>query len=145
VLRGNSPATVDAKGRVKIPVSFLEELRESGDRFYVTSTSGAFVRVYPMRAWMAIEDKLAKLSSNNPVREKFLMHTSYYGQVAELDSQGRLLIPAVLREAAQMQGEVDVLGRLTYLEVWNHARHLERMSKSPLTADDLKILDELGI
>ena len=63
----------------------------------------------------------------------------------ELDGQGRLLIQPVLREAAQMKGDVDVLGNLTYLDVWNHARFLENMSKSPITEEDEKTLDELGI
>lgn len=145
MLRGNSPAKVDEKGRVKIPAGFLDSLKESGDRFYVTSTNGEFARVYPMSVWTGIEDKLSKLSSHNATKQKFLMHTNYYGQVVELDAQGRLLIPAVLREAAQMKGDVDVLGNLTYLDIWNHVKYLESMKQSPITADDEKILDELGI
>jgi MraZ protein len=74
-----------------------------------------------------------------------LTWTNYYGQAVEADSQGRILIPPVLREAAQMKGDVDVMGHLTYLEVWNHNRSLENLKKSPITDDDLKILDELGI
>lgn len=145
MLRGNSPAKVDEKGRVKIPAGFLDSLKESGDRFYVTSTNGEFARVYPMSVWTGIEDKLSKLSSHNKTKQKFLMHTNYYGQVVELDAQGRLLIPAVLREAAQMKGDVDVLGNLTYLDIWNHVKYLESMKQSPITDDDEKVLDELGI
>jgi len=62
-----------------------------------------------------------------------------------MDRQGRVLIPVVLRETAQMKGEVDVLGNLNYLEVWNHARFLENLSKNPITDDDEKTLDQLGI
>ena len=51
----------------------------------------------------------------------------------------------MLREAAQMKGDVDVMGHLTYLEVWNHGRSLENLKKSPITDDDLKTLDDLGI
>lgn len=145
MLRGNSPAKVDEKGRVKVPAIFLSMLRESGDRFYVTSTNGEYVRVYPMKVWNEIEEKLAKLSSNNRTKQKFLNRTNYYGQVVELDGQDRLLIPTVLREAAQMKGDVDVLGSLTYLEVWNHARFLEHLNSDQITKDDEKILDEMGI
>ena len=145
MLRGNSPAKVDEKGRVKIPATFLDSLKESGDRFYVTSTNGEFARVYPMSVWTGIEDKLSKLSSHNKTKQKFLMHTNYFGQVVELDAQGRLLIPSVLREAAQMKGDVDVLGNLTYLDIWNHVKYLESMKQSPITDDDEKVLDELGI
>ena len=144
-LRGNSPAKVDEKGRLKIPAGFLEELREFGDQFYITSTNGESARIYPMKVWSELEDRLAKLPSSHKPKQKFLFATSYYGQAVEVDSQGRILIPPVLREAAQMKGDVDVMGHLTYLEVWNHGRSLENLKKSPITDDDLKILDELGI
>lgn len=145
MLRGNYPAKVDEKGRVKIPVAFLAELREMGERFYVTSENGDFVRIYPMKVWNEIEEKLARVSSHNRAKQKFLTRANYYGQVVSLDGQGRLLIPPVLREAAQMRGEVNVLGNLTYLAVWNHARFLEQLNSNPITADDEKTLEDLGI
>jgi MraZ protein len=145
MLRGNHSATVDEKGRVKIPAAFLDSLREYGNRFFVTSANGDYVRVYPMKFWNEIEEKLAKLGSYNKTKQKFLMRANYFGQVAELDGQGRLLIHPILREAAQMKGDVDVFGHLTYLEVWNHARFLENLNKSPITDEDFKTLDELGI
>jgi MraZ protein len=142
---GNYQARVDEKGRLKIPATFLEELREQGNQFFVTSENGEFVRIYPMRYWRGIEEKLAKLSSHNRTRQKYLARMNYYGQVVELDGQGRLLIQPVLREAAQMKGDVDVMGSLDYLDVWNHVRFLEAMGKNPMTEEDEKTLDELGI
>jgi MraZ protein len=145
MLRGNYPATVDEKGRLKIPVAFLQSLRKLGSQFYVTSENGDYVRIYPMKVWHAIEEKLARLSSHNRTKQKFLTRANYFGQVVELDGQGRVLVPPVLREAAQMKGEVDVLGNLNYLEVWNHARFLENLKKSPISDEDYKVLDDLGI
>lgn len=145
MLRGNYLATVDEKGRVKIPADFLVELRKGGTKFYVTSSAGDRARVYPMKAWEEIEKKLAKLSSHNAAKQKFLARANYYGQVVEADTQGRILIPPVLRESAEMKGEVDVQGQLTYLEIWNHARFVEQMNRNPMTADDEKALDALGI
>jgi MraZ protein len=145
VLRGNYPAKVDDKGRVKIPAAFLEALREYGNKFYVTSENGDYVRVYPMKIWNEIEEKLARLSSHNRTKQKFLTRTNYYGQVVELDGQGRILVPSILRESAQMRGDVDVLGNLNYLEIWNHTRFLDSLKASPITNDDEKTLDELGI
>ncbi len=145
MLRGSHLATVDEKGRVKVPADFLPELRRYGKQFYVTSENGDYARIYPMKVWDEIEKKLAKLSSHNPTKQKFLARTNYYGQVVELDGQDRVLIPPVLRESAQMKGEVSVSGQLTYLEVWNHARYQEQMKNNPITAEDAKVLDELGI
>ncbi len=145
MLQGNHLATVDEKGRLKIPAAFLDSLREYGHRFFVTSENGDFVRIYPMKFWNEIEEKLAKLSSHNRTKQKFLMRANYYGQVVELDGQGRILIQQILREAAQMKGEVDVMGYLTYVDVWNHARVIEKMKNDPMTEEDASTLDGLGI
>ncbi|MGH9710349.1 MAG: division/cell wall cluster transcriptional repressor MraZ [Candidatus Acidiferrales bacterium] len=145
MLRGSHLATVDEKGRVKIPAGFLAELRRQGKRFYVTSENGDCAKIYPMKVWDGIERKLAKLSSHNQAKQKFLTRTNYFGQVVELDGQGRILIPPVLRDTAQMKGEVSVNGQLMYLEVWNHARFLEQMKSNPITDEDAKALDDLGI
>ena len=135
-LRGNSPAKVDEKGRLKIPSVFLSELKEYGNQFYITSTTGETARIYPMKVWSEIEDKLAQLPSTHVAKQKFLLRTSYFGQQAELDGQGRVLLPAVLREAAQTMGEVDVFGALNYLEVMNHTRVLDKLKNGPYTAAD---------
>jgi MraZ protein len=145
MLRGNYLATVDEKGRLKIPADFLAELRKSGTKFYITSTKGDRASIYPMKAWEEIEKKLSKLSTHNAAKQKFLSRTNYYGQVVEVDGSGRILIPPVLRESAEMKGEVDVQGQLTFLEVWNHSRFLDQMNRNPMTAEDEKALDDLGI
>jgi len=135
-LRGNCPAKVDEKGRLKIPSVFLDELKEYGNQFYITSTTGETARIYPMKVWSEIEDKLAQLPSTHVAKQKFLLRTSYFGQQAELDGQGRVLLPAVLRDAAQTMGEVDVYGALNYLEVMNHTRMLDKLKSEPYTSAD---------
>jgi MraZ protein len=135
-LRGNCPAKVDEKGRLKIPSVFLDGLKEYGNQFYITSTTGETARIYPMKVWSEIDDKLAQLPSTHVAKQKFLLRTSYFGQQAELDGQGRVLLPAVLREAAQTMGEVDVYGALNYLEVMNHTRMLDKLKSEPYTAAD---------
>ena len=139
-LRGNCPAKVDEKGRLKVPAVFLEELKEYGTQFYITSITGESARIYPMKVWSEMEDKLAKQPSSNQAKRKFLLRTSYFGQTVELDGQGRLLLPAVLRETAQMKGEVDVFGSLDYLEVMNHTRVLDDLKNQPFTDEDWSIL-----
>jgi MraZ protein len=140
-LRGNSPAKVDEKGRLKIPAQFLEELKECGTRFYITSTRGESARIYPLTVWSQKEDELAAKPGSTEKR-KFLMATSYYGQVAELDAQSRVLLPALVREKAALKGDVAVLGISDYLEVMSDARAVEQIDKAPLTDDEE---DALGI
>lgn len=147
MLRGSYPARVDEKGRLKIPVAFLQQLREEGSSkdFFVTSHNGQFVRIYPLEEWSRIEERLAQVSSSNRVKKKYLNLINYYGQVVSLDKQGRLLIPSLLRDSAAMRGEVTVLGSLTYLDVWNRQRFIEDLRRNPLTQEDENTLDGLGV
>ncbi len=144
-LRGNHQAKVDGKGRLKIPAEYLEALRQYGNQFYITSMIGDSARIYPMKVWTEIEEKLAKGSSQNRAKRKFLMRTSYFGQVVEMDGQGRVLLPPVLREAAKTVGEVDVFGNLDHLEVMNHTQVMDQIEKDPFTEEDYKALEDLGI
>ena len=114
-LRGNSPATVDEKGRLKLPTTFKADLDtlatgegQGNVRHYLTSLDGKSARLYPMPVWEALEARLAQLPSTNPARRKLLEFTAYYGSEVEPDAQGRFVIPPILREAAQLTGEVAV-------------------------------------
>jgi MraZ protein len=120
MFRGNHPTRVDEKGRLKLPADFKREVDEQyGAQFYITSLDGKRAKVYPLKAWEAIEASLQKMSPMDPVRKKFLDVTNYYGQMAEMDAQGRLLIPQLIRDTATVKGEVNVLGSQDHLEVVN--------------------------
>jgi MraZ protein len=146
MFRGNHPTRVDEKGRVKVPAEFKRVIDEKyGNQFYITSQDGKVAQLYPFEEWERIEQKLAKLSTFNPTKKKFLDRVNYYGQMVEMDGQGRLLMPQLLREAAQIKGEVAVTGNLTYLVVRNLELYRKEIEEQPFTPDDEKTLDELGI
>jgi MraZ protein len=150
MFRGNITATVDEKGRVKIPSAFKETLDEKYGPdldFFVTSLEGSSVRIYPLPAWIKIEETLVPVRGEkdaNKVKRLFLERTNYWGQTARGDSQGRVLIPPLLRERAGMQGEVAVMGHADYLEVSSMERKREPMAQ-PITEEDRAGLDDLGI
>jgi MraZ protein len=146
VLRGNHAAKIDEKGRLKIPNAFraLVETKH-GKELFVTSLTGEYVRVYPMPVWQALEEKLARMPSTHPARLKFLDRVNYYGQAAEIDAQGRVVIHARLRDSAGMTGEVDVFGQYDYLDVWNHERFVAKLQREPYLEADAKALSEFGI
>jgi len=146
MFRGNHPTRVDEKGRLKVPAEFKRVIDEKyALRFYITSLDGVSAQIYPFEEWERIEQKLAQLSTFNPTKKKFLNRVNYYGQVVEMDGQGRLLIPQVLRQEAQLRGEVAVLGNLTFLEVRNMEALNKEIKDQPFTDDDTKTLNELGI
>jgi MraZ protein len=146
VFRGHEVTRIDDKGRLKVPNVFRSSLESKyGREVFLTSLSGEDVRIYPMPVWIDIEEKLGKMPSTHPSRLRYLDRVNYYGQAAELDAQGRVLIPARLRETATMSGDVDVLGQYDYLNVWNHDRFLTKLQRDPYTDDDARALSEFGI
>ena len=146
MFRGNTPARIDDKGRLKVPNAFRSLLEgKYGRELFLTSVSGEFVRIYPMPVWLEIEQKLGAMASTHPSKGRFLDRINYFGQAGELDAQGRILIPTRLREAATMTGEVDVLGQITWIDVWNHDRFIAKMQREPYTDDDARALSEFGI
>jgi MraZ protein len=146
VFRGNAPAQIDDKGRLKVPNTFRSLLESKyGRELFITSLTGDYVRVYPMPVWMDIEEKLGRMPSTHPSRVRFLDRVNYFGQVAELDAQGRVIIPVRLRESAAMNGEVDVIGQYNYLDVWNHEKFRIRLEVEGYTDQDARALSEFGI
>ena len=146
MFRGNSPARIDDKGRLKVPNAFRSLLETKyGRELFLTSVSGEYVRIYPMPVWLELEQKLGDMPSTHPAKLRFLDRVNYFGQAAELDTQGRVIIPLRLRDAATMAGDVDVLGQVRYLDVWNHDRFLTKLQREPYTDDDARALSEFGI
>jgi MraZ protein len=146
VFRGNAPARIDEKGRLKVPNAFRSLLEQKyGRELFLTSLTGEYVRIYPMPVWLDTEQKLAAMPSTHPSKLRFLDRVNYFGQAGELDAQGRVIIPTRLREAATMTGAVDVLGQFSYLDVWNHDRFLTKLQRESYSDDDARALAEYKI
>ena len=146
MFRGNAPARIDDKGRLKVPNAFRTLLESKyGRELFLTSLTGEYVRIYPMPVWLEVESRLAAMPSTHPSRLRYLDRINYFGQAAELDVQGRAIIPIRLRESATMSGDVDVLGQYNYLDVWNHDRFLTKLQRDAFTDDDARALAEFGI
>ncbi len=146
MFRGNHPTRVDEKGRLKLPAEFKRRADEVyGPQFYITSRDGKRAEIYPLKEWEKIEEKLAAIPNMNPAKRKYLDVVSYYGQVSEMDAQGRVLVPQILRESAKVMGDVVVFGMQTYLEVANHDEFKAQMEANPLRVEDQNALADLGL
>ena len=145
-MRGSAPARIDEKGRLKIPTIFRAAIQDKkGPDVFVTSLTGDSVRIYPMPVWLDIEKKLSAMPANHPSRLKFLDRVNYYGQASELDTQGRIVIPQLLRESASIVGDVRVFGRIDYVDVWNEERFAQKLQREAWTDEDGLKLSEFGI
>ena len=145
MFRGNHPAKVDEKGRLKLPSAF-KQLVDAGSvtQFYVTSTDGESAQVWPLPEWEKREAQLAESSEMEEAVPKYLSITSYYGQQVEMDAQARLLIPQILRSAAGLDDEeVAVMGMGSHLAVHNRKRFEQTVLGNKLTAEDRVKLAEI--
>ena len=146
MFRGSTVATIDEKGRLKVPTDFRRYLEERfGAEFYVTSVTGEKALVYPLPIWEEIEAKLGTIPSTDPVRQRYLERANYFGAQVKLDAHGRLLMPPILRDRAAMTGEVVVSAQIDHLELWNRERFELRLAEQPFTDDDFRALSERGI
>jgi MraZ protein len=145
MLRGNSLAKVDEKGRLKLPAAFRAIVEPRyGTEFFVTSFRGDSVRIYPLPVYAAFEERLERSSQVEPLVDRLRSAVNYYGQGAVMDTQGRVLIHPLLRRKAGIEREVAVIGQQNLLVVWNHRALEERLDNHPLTDDELRALASLG-
>ena len=136
MFRGNHPAKVDEKGRLKLPAAFKQLLdAQHVTQFYITSTDGTSAEIWPLPEWEKKELLLADFTMDEAVA-KYLNLTSYYGQQVEMDNQGRIVLPQILRGTAKLDAEVAVMGKLVYLEVHNLELFKSGLPDNGMTKDD---------
>jgi MraZ protein len=124
MFRGLNAINLDTKGRLAVPTKYRERLQElSGTRMIITiDTEQPCLLVYPFNSWQEIEVKLAALPSFNPVARRIQRLLIGHATEVELDSQGRFLLPSELRDYAQLEKKVMLLGQGNKFEIWSDAR-----------------------
>ena len=115
LVTGEYKHSIDAKGRLAMPAKLRDEL---GERFTVTKGLDGCLAVYPEKEWESLEDRIRALGNGEKARR---VKRYYFANAfdAQLDAQGRILIPAGLREFADLQKDVVVIGQLDHAEIWN--------------------------
>ncbi len=108
--------TVDTKGRLIIPSKFRELL---GDEFVVTKGMDGCLFVYANDDWKVFEEKLTSLPITNKDARKFARFFLAGAAPVEVDKQGRILLPAHLREFAELDKDVVLVGVGSRIEIWN--------------------------
>jgi MraZ protein len=143
--RGGFPATIDAKGRVKLPARLREQLEAAfGREVYVCSFFPHELRVYPLPVWETVEERLLSKPGMKPAVLKLIERVNY-GQLIELDDHGRLMVPSLLREMVEVEGEVVVSGRINHLAVTNRARAASFLKEPSLSDEELEELAQLEL
>lgn len=116
---GQYEHTIDAKGRTIIPAKYREGL---GETFIITRGLDGCLYLYPSDAWQEFADKLLSLPStlqNRKIQRQFLSKA----MEVSLDKQGRILVPALHREMADLEKDVIFVGMMNRVELWDKARY----------------------
>ena len=122
MFKGEYSHSVDAKGRIIMPAKFREIL---GDMFVVTKGLDGCLFVYPNDEWENIENKFREIPLTTKDARKFSRFFFAGAADCEVDKQGRVLIPSVLREFAGLNKEVVLVGVLNRIEIWSKERWQE--------------------
>ena len=110
--------TIDTKGRLIVPSKFRESL---GDECVVTKGLDGCLFVYPMEEWAVFTDKLKDLPLTKKDARQFSRFFLAGAALCEVDKQGRILIPAVLREFAGLEKDAVLVGVSSRIEIWSRS------------------------
>jgi len=141
MLVGEFQHNIDAKGRMIVPAKFREELGES---FIITKGLDQCLFVFPKSEWEKLDAKLSEQSlSNGRKIQRFF----YGGMVdCEVDKQGRILIPANLREYASLEKDIVMVGLAKRAEIWSKTEWDKQNKMFIEDADEVALkMEELGI
>lgn len=123
MFRGINAVNIDAKGRLAIPTKYRERLRVSNSAALVVTidTEAACLLLYPLAEWEQIEIKLQALPSFNPHARRIQRLLIGHATDVEMDGNGRVLLPPVLREYAGLGKKVVLIGQGKKFELWDDA------------------------
>jgi len=130
MFRGRYEHTIDSKGRISIPAKFKEILsRQYDNRLVITNYDHCLV-AFPYPEWSLMEEETKNFNPLSKEARSFLRFFYSSGIDCTIDRQGRLLIPQSLRDYADLQKDVVLVGGGRLIEIWNKERWEEEFHKS---------------
>ncbi len=143
MLIGEYSHSLDVKGRLIMPAKLREDM---GEKFIITTGLDGCLFGFSMIEWQKFEDKLKTLPITNKNARNFVRFFLSGATECELDKQGRFLIASKLREVANLDKDVTIIGAGTRIEIWNTKKWEEQTSAENLSIEEIeKNMEELGI
>ncbi|MDG4554040.1 MAG: division/cell wall cluster transcriptional repressor MraZ [Candidatus Competibacter sp.] len=122
MFRGVNPLSLDGKGRLSLPAKYRQHLLEAtGGQLVLTVDRDRCLLLYPLPVWEEIERKLIQLSSTNQRTRALKRLLLGHAEECCLDASGRILLPAPLREFANLEKRVVLVGQGNKFEIWNES------------------------
>ena len=147
MFRGTSAITLDSKNRITVPTKYRDELFADcqGKMVCTIDIQHPCLLLYPLPEWEEIELKLCSLSSMNP--QERLLQQVLLGNASdcEIDKSGRLLINGPLRQHANLEKSVMLVGQLKKFEIWNESTWQAQMQKgiSQIQSGEIELTERL--
>ncbi len=140
MLSGTFEAKMDAKGRTFVPVKMRKDL---GLTFMVTKWLDDCLAVYTMEKW----NQVSAVLNAQPMAKSRETRRFFFSSAAEieLDKQGRMLVPQILREYAGLTGDIVIIGAGDWAEIWSAERWKAHNENEELKANIELAMEELGI
>ena len=134
MLIGEYEHSLDAKGRLIMPAKLREDI---GEKFIVTKGLDGCLFGFSQTEWNNFEEKLKTLPLTNKNARDFVRFFLSGAIECEIDKQGRFLIASNLREYAEMEKEVAIIGVGTRIEIWNKEKWKQYNSEENISADEI--------
>ena len=138
---GEYSHSIDTKGRLIVPAKFREQL---GEQFVVTKGVDGCLYVYSNEEWNHIEEKFREVNLTTKDARKFMRFFFAGAASCEVDKQGRILIPSVLREFAGLEKDVVLVGVLSKIEIWDKERYEDASANDDMD-EIVEHMAELGL
>ena len=138
---GEYKYSLDNKGRINIPSKFRSALSKlSNENFVITKGMDSCIVAYPLEEWqIRVESGLRELSSTSSKNRKLVRSITRFANTVKLDAQGRIQITPNLKEYANLEKEVIIIGVVNKIEIWNPV-NLSKMED--ITPDDFDELED---
>src|SRR5512138_1342850 len=143
MFRGQFEHAVDDKGRLSIPAKFRQALGK--EKSLVLTCWNAYLSASPLSVWQVMEQKIRANPRFKDDTREFLRFVYSSAEDVEIDTQGRILIPQLLRQRAGIVRDVVLIGVMDQVEIWDKARWDAKLATAPPPEELASRLGELGI
>jgi len=148
MFRGLTSLNVDVKGRIIVPTQYRQAITEeaNGQMVITIDTEDRCLLLYPLHQWRVIEERLGQLPTFQPAARRIQRLLIGHATELELDRNGRILLPALLREYAGLDKTIMLVGQGKRFEIWGEAQwqlHRESWLAEGIGENDAGIPPEL--
>lgn len=138
MFQGRFDHTIDDKGRLSVPRAFRSELEGTGENPPMLLIQPDHIALFPRERWNAKLQRLTTMDEWDPNGQRLRRLYGANSQAAPIDPQGRILLPAWMRDQAGLEGKAIVSGALDYVELWSPARFEQQLASTLANLDEIQ-------